>query len=278
MFRRLASALALFAGLTITMASTVFAQQPLQASPPSSTQFDMNQLIGEAQGWLTDLIHMDTSNPPGNELDAAKYVAGILQKENIPAEVIEIAPGRGIVIGRLQLGPLPDASKALLLLAHLDVVGVDKTKWSVDPFGAVVKDGYIYGRGAIDDKGMVAANLATIIALKRAGVRTSTATSFFWPMTMKNKAAMQASKWSLRSIGTRLPARLLHKRRRHSPAEGRQSTVCRYSGKRESAVQCFRHRHGNLRTCICSAAGQRGRTPLLGSAKNRRHGNARTSS
>ena len=51
------------------------------------------------------------------------------------------------------------------------MVGVDKTKWSVDPFGAVVKDGYLYGRGAIDDKGMVAANLATIVELKRSGAR-----------------------------------------------------------------------------------------------------------
>ena len=53
---------------------------------------------------------------------AAKYVAAVLQKENIPNEVIEIAPGRSITVGRLQAGPLPDPSKALLLVAHLDVV------------------------------------------------------------------------------------------------------------------------------------------------------------
>ena len=56
-------------------------------------------------------------------------------------------------------------------MAHLDVVGVDKAKWSVDPFAAVIKDGYLYGRGAIDDKGMLAANLAVFIALKRSQAR-----------------------------------------------------------------------------------------------------------
>jgi acetylornithine deacetylase/succinyl-diaminopimelate desuccinylase-like protein len=156
-------------GLVAPLASRV--QQPVQAGSPLPGQTDFAPLEAEAQGWLADLIRIDTTNPPGNELAAAKYVAGVLQKENIPNEVVEIAPGRGIAIGRLQTGPLQDASRALLLVAHLDVVGVDKTKWTVDPFGAVVKDGYLYGRGAIDDKGMVAANLATIVALKRSGVR-----------------------------------------------------------------------------------------------------------
>jgi len=66
---------------------------------------------------------------------------------------------------------MPDPSRALLLTAHLDVVGVDKSKWSVDPFAAVMKDGYLYGRGTIDDKGMVIANLAVFISLKRSSVR-----------------------------------------------------------------------------------------------------------
>ena len=93
------------------------------------------------------------------------------KKKTFPAEVVEIAPGRAVAIGRLQAGPLPDPSKALLLIGHLDVAGVDKSKWSVDPFGAVMKDGYLYGRGTLDDKGMVVANLATMVALKRGGAR-----------------------------------------------------------------------------------------------------------
>ena len=171
MLRRFALCWTLVVGLTSAIASTALAQQALVPAPSAPGSGDLTQLETEAQGWLSDLIRIDTTNPPGNETAAAQYVAGVLQKENIPAEVLEIAPGRSITVARLQGGPLPDPSKALLLVAHMDVVGVDKTKWTADPFGAVVKDGYIYGRGAIDDKGMLAANLATFIQLKRSGVR-----------------------------------------------------------------------------------------------------------
>src|SRR5260370_23434305 len=142
----------------------------VRAQAPSS-QPDLAKLAEEAQGWLTDLIRINTMNPPGNEMAAAKYVSGILQKEGITTEVIEVGPGRGIAIGRLQGGARPDPANALLLLAHLDVVGVDASKWTVDPFGAVVRDGYLYGRGAIDDKGMLTANLAVMVGLKRSGAR-----------------------------------------------------------------------------------------------------------
>lgn len=148
--------------------ATLKSQTPAPGMPP-----DMLQLTAEAQTWLTDLMRINTTNPPGNEMEAAKYVQNVLQKENIPAEVLEMKPGRSIVVARLQAGPLPDSARALLLVAHLDVVGVDRAKWSVDPFAAVQKDNYIYGRGAIDDKGMVAANLAAFIGLKRSGTRLS---------------------------------------------------------------------------------------------------------
>jgi acetylornithine deacetylase/succinyl-diaminopimelate desuccinylase-like protein len=171
MLRRLAWELMLLAGLALAAGGVCHAQQPAVPPPAASASGDLTQLESEAQGWLSDLIKIDTTNPPGNEAQAAKYVAGVLQKENIPVEVLEIAPGRSIAVARLQAGPLPDPSKALLLVAHLDVVGVDKSKWTADPFGAVVKDGYLYGRGAIDDKGMLAANLAAFVELKRTGAR-----------------------------------------------------------------------------------------------------------
>jgi acetylornithine deacetylase/succinyl-diaminopimelate desuccinylase-like protein len=170
MARRIPYILGLLAGIILMLALPPAA---LKSQAPGGTQPDMLQLKAEAQTWLTDLIRINTTNPPGNELEAAKYIQNVLQKENIPAEVLEMKPGRGIVVARLQAGPLPDSSRALLLLAHLDVVGVDRTKWSVDPFAATQKDDYIYGRGAIDDKGMVAANLAAFIGLKRSGTRLS---------------------------------------------------------------------------------------------------------
>ena len=133
----------------------------------------MTQLETEAQGWLTDLIRINTTNPPGNEAAAAKYIAACLQKENIPTKCWRWRRDAASWSRACRPARCRTPSNALLLVAHLDVVGVDKTKWSVDPFGAIVKDGYLYGRGAIDDKGMLAANLATIVELKRTGARLS---------------------------------------------------------------------------------------------------------
>jgi acetylornithine deacetylase/succinyl-diaminopimelate desuccinylase-like protein len=138
---------------------------------PAAPSADIAKLQGEALVWLQDLIRINTTNPPGNEIVAAKYIADVLKREGIPSEIFESTPGRGFLVARLSSSAMPNPSRALLLLAHLDVVGVDKSKWSVDPFAAVIKDGYLYGRGAIDDKGMLAANLAVFIALKRSQAR-----------------------------------------------------------------------------------------------------------
>jgi acetylornithine deacetylase/succinyl-diaminopimelate desuccinylase-like protein len=142
-----------------------------QSPQPATPSADVAKLQDEAILWLQDLIRINTSNPPGNEIVAAKYVAEVLKREGIPSEIFESTPGRGFLVARLSATAMPDPSRALLLMAHLDVVGVDKSKWSVDPFGAVMKDGYMYGRGTIDDKGMVVANLAVFISLKRSSAR-----------------------------------------------------------------------------------------------------------
>lgn len=139
---------------------------PMSPSPLGDT----TTLAYEAQAWLTDLIKINTTNPPGNEQAAAQYIAGILEKEGITPELLQVTPGRAAVVARLRSSALADPSKTLLLVAHMDVVGVDRARWTVDPFAAVIKDGYLYGRGAIDDKGMLAANLAAFIALKRSTI------------------------------------------------------------------------------------------------------------
>ncbi|MBI3662061.1 MAG: M20/M25/M40 family metallo-hydrolase [Acidobacteria bacterium] len=144
---------------------------PAAAQSQSFGTVDFDKLSAEAAGWLSSLLAINTTNPPGNELAAAKFISEILQKEGIYAEVIESTPGRGIVIARLRAGAVPDPARALLLLGHTDVVGVDRAKWTAEPFGGTVKDGYVWGRGAIDDKGRLVATLAAFIALKRAGVR-----------------------------------------------------------------------------------------------------------
>jgi acetylornithine deacetylase/succinyl-diaminopimelate desuccinylase-like protein len=151
------------------------AQKPLQAQAPAPVQAPVSassaifELQSEALAWLQGLVRINTTNPPGNEIVAAKYIADILTKNGIPSEIFESTPGRGILVARLSASAVPDPSRALLLMAHLDVVGVDKSKWSVDPFGGIVKDGAIYGRGVLDDKGPLIANLAAFVALKRSG-------------------------------------------------------------------------------------------------------------
>lgn len=113
---------------------------------------------------LQAMIRMNTSNPPGNELPVARYLDSTLKAEGIETHLFEPAPGRAALVARLKGN---GSNQPVLLMAHMDVVGVERDKWSVDPFGAVIKDGYLYGRGAIDDKGMLAANLEALLLLKR---------------------------------------------------------------------------------------------------------------
>jgi acetylornithine deacetylase/succinyl-diaminopimelate desuccinylase-like protein len=148
------------------------APPPTNTLPASQTPLgDLTSLTGDAKVWLQDLIKINTTNPPGNEQAAAKYILAILQKEGIAAEELPLAAGRSSVVARLRSSAVADPSRALLLVAHMDVVGVDRSKWTVDPFAATIKDGYLYGRGAIDNKAMLATNLAILVALKRSNAR-----------------------------------------------------------------------------------------------------------
>jgi acetylornithine deacetylase/succinyl-diaminopimelate desuccinylase-like protein len=161
----------LLCGLGARSLPAQIAQKPSAMGIPQNNSLvgDTAGLAREAQEWLVERVKINTTNPPGNEQAAAKYIASVLTKEGITPEILDLAPGRSALVARLRSSAVPDPSKALLLVAHMDVVGVDRTKWSMDPFGGVIKDGYLYGRGASDDKGMLAANLAAFITLKRAG-------------------------------------------------------------------------------------------------------------
>ena len=118
----------------------------------------------EAVRNLAALVQIDTSNPPGEEIKAARHLKAILDREGIPSETFESAPGRANIVARLKGN---GKKRPVLLMAHLDVVGVERSKWTTDPFGGEVKDGYLYGRGSVDDKGMVAANLEVFLLLHR---------------------------------------------------------------------------------------------------------------
>jgi acetylornithine deacetylase/succinyl-diaminopimelate desuccinylase-like protein len=122
----------------------------------------------EVTNLLSELIRFDTTNPPGNETEAARYVAESLEGEGFKCEVFESAPKRGSVVTGLKgTGEKP----SLLLLSHLDVVGANAEEWSVAPFGGVVKDGYVWGRGALDMKGMTAMEVLVLKLLKRNDVK-----------------------------------------------------------------------------------------------------------
>jgi acetylornithine deacetylase/succinyl-diaminopimelate desuccinylase-like protein len=125
-----------------------------------------NATRDQVSGYLQDLVRIDTSNPPGNETRAAEYLAGVLKREGIEPTVLESAPGRGNIVARLK----GDGRAApLLLMAHLDVVPVEADKWKHSPFGAEIIDGYIWGRGTLDTKDLVAIELMTLLLLKREG-------------------------------------------------------------------------------------------------------------
>jgi acetylornithine deacetylase/succinyl-diaminopimelate desuccinylase-like protein len=144
------------------------APPPTNSLPASQSPLgDLRSLTADARTWLQELIKINTTNPPGSEQAVAKYILGVLRQEGITGEELPLAPGRSAVVARLRSSAMTDPSRALLLVAHMDVVGVERAKWTVDPFAPVVKDDYLYGRGSIDDKAMLAINLATFVALKR---------------------------------------------------------------------------------------------------------------
>ncbi|MBV9743408.1 MAG: M20/M25/M40 family metallo-hydrolase, partial [Acidobacteriia bacterium] len=114
------------------------------------------------------LVQIDTSNPPGNETKAAEYLKKVFDAEGIPAQLFALDPSRANIVARLKGN---GSKRPILILGHTDVVGVQREKWPVDPFGAVLKDGYIWGRGSVDDKDKVAANLTVMLLLKRSGAK-----------------------------------------------------------------------------------------------------------
>ena len=139
--------------LAISTPTSVPAQEP-----------DWEAARQETVRHLQHIIRLNTVNPPGNELPVAQYLQGVMQAEGIETHLFEPAPGRAALVARLKG---TGAKQPVLIMGHMDVVGVEREHWSVDPFAAEIKDGYLYGRGAIDDKGMITANLMTMLLLKR---------------------------------------------------------------------------------------------------------------
>jgi len=134
-----------------------------------TSTYDMFTVAGdEVVAHLQALLRLDTRNPPGNEFLAASYLRDTLARDGINSEIVGPSPERASIVARLR----GDGSRPpLLLMSHTDVVAVERDKWSQDPFGGQIVDGFIYGRGALDMKNMVAMELQTMLLLKRRGVR-----------------------------------------------------------------------------------------------------------
>lgn len=132
----------------------------------AQTPIDLAALQDEAVQWLQAYIRVNTINPPGNEIEGARYLASIFDAEGVAYEIIESEPGRGNIVARLEGGDEP----ALILLHHIDVVPADTRYWSADPLSGELRDGYIYGRGALDTKTGGILQLAAFLALHRSGV------------------------------------------------------------------------------------------------------------
>jgi acetylornithine deacetylase/succinyl-diaminopimelate desuccinylase-like protein len=125
---------------------------------------DWDQLSNETIRHFQEYIRINTANPPGNEVEGAKFFKRILEAESIPCQIFEPLPGRGNLLATLKGN---GTKKPLLLLNHIDVVPAEKERWSFDPIEGVVKDGYLYGRGSLDDKSMGIVEMMALLILKR---------------------------------------------------------------------------------------------------------------
>lgn len=137
------------------------------ANAQNPVQPDWSKVAAETLEHYLALLRIDTSNPPGNETKAVAYLKQILDREGIPNQVLSLNPDRANIVARLKGN---GSKRPVLIMGHTDVVGVQREKWTVDPFAGVRKDGYIYGRGAQDDKDNLAASLMLMLMAKRAGI------------------------------------------------------------------------------------------------------------
>lgn len=128
----------------------------------------MHDVRNEVTDLLQKLIRFNTTNPPGNEIHAAEYLQEVLSKADFKCELFESRHERGSLITKLKgTGEKP----SLLLLSHLDVVAANSAEWSIDPFSGEVKDGFVWGRGALDMKSMTAIEVMTLLLLKRNNIK-----------------------------------------------------------------------------------------------------------
>ena len=154
--------------MTLRSLATLAILTGLAAASPAASQStarpDWADVERETLAHFQAILALDTRNPPGNERRVADYLKAVFDREGIPARILALDSSRANVVARLKG---TGRGRPLLIMGHTDVVTVDTTKWTHPPFGATRDGGYIYGRGAVDDKDNVAAGLMTMLLLKR---------------------------------------------------------------------------------------------------------------
>ncbi len=133
----------------------------------SEQKIKWEEIQKEALDLFIEYLKVDTTNPPGNETRAANFFAEICKREGIEHRVFEPFPGRGTIWARVRGD---GGGRPVVLLNHTDVVPHSREFWSIDPFGGVIKDKFIYGRGAMDMKSLGMAQFVTLLTLKRSRV------------------------------------------------------------------------------------------------------------
>ena len=162
----------LILGLSAALASSSAARGQLAAERvPLRAPIDWDKLGAETVQVLSEYLRINTTNPPGGELQTALFLQRLLAREGIEAQLLDTAElkpaGRANLYARLKGN---GSKRAIALVHHMDVVPADPRYWSVDAFSGAVKDGYVWGRGALDMKGEGIVHLMAMIALKRSGV------------------------------------------------------------------------------------------------------------
>ena len=144
-----------------SLSGSVGAQSAYMLATPAPAGYDRTAGQRVTREHLERLIRLDTQNPPGNELITARYFDSVFKQiPGVETHVLIAAPNRANFVARLRAGAA--SKRPVLIMGHMDVVGADTAKWETNPFVPTVKGGYLYGRGAIDDKGMLAAAVAAL--------------------------------------------------------------------------------------------------------------------
>jgi acetylornithine deacetylase/succinyl-diaminopimelate desuccinylase-like protein len=174
------------------------------------TRMDWDLLLDEAVHYLQEYIQTQTVNPPGNEIEGAKFLKKIFDAESIPSQLFEPSSGRGNLLATLKGS---GKKRPLLLLNHIDVVPAEKEHWEIDPFAGIIEDGYLYGRGALDDKSMGIVEMMVLLILKRQRISLERDILFFasadeetggrWGVewAMDNVSSLKESEYALNEGG-----------------------------------------------------------------------------